>query len=134
MSQIKNFIHDHNITTNDELKKHLTRINKLSSNDKNLDFNDNSTISEVLEKDVLDKFTNYEDNVSITTDFLIRNYVSDTNIGYLPNTTSLISFASSYINRTEKWALFASRYNPTYSELIIGSGPFQINNYYYWYT
>ena len=25
----------------------------------------------------------------------------------------------------------ASRYNPTYSELIIGSGPFQINNYYY---
>ena len=57
--------------------------------------------------------------------------MSDTNIGYLPNTTSLISFASSYINRTEKWALFASRYNPTYSELIIGSGPFQINNYYY---
>ena len=81
-------------------------------------------------KDIL-KFTNYEDNVSITTDFLIRKYVSDTNIGYLPNTTSLISFASSYINRTEKWALFASRYNPTYSELIIGSGPFQINNYYY---
>ena len=81
-------------------------------------------------KDIL-KFTNYEDNVSITTDFLIRKYVSDTNIGYLPNTTSLISFVSSYINRTEKWALFASRYNPTYSELIIGSGPFQINNYYY---
>ena len=27
--------------------------------------------------------------------------------------------------------MFASRYNPTYSELIIGSGPFQINNYYY---
>ena len=81
-------------------------------------------------KDIL-KFTNYEDNVSITTDFLIRKYVSDSNIGYLPNTTSLISFASSYINRTEKWALFASRYNPTYSELIIGSGPFQINNYYY---
>tara|TARA_B100001778_G_scaffold332671_1_gene339474 strand:- start:1957 stop:3957 length:2001 start_codon:yes stop_codon:yes gene_type:complete len=81
-------------------------------------------------KDIL-KFTNYEDNVSITTDFLIRKYVSDSNIGYLPNPTSLISFASSYINRTEKWALFISRYNPTYSELIIGSGPFQINNYYY---
>ena len=37
MSQIKNFIHVHNITTNDELKQHLTRINKFKSNDKNLD-------------------------------------------------------------------------------------------------
>ena len=39
MSYIKQFCHNHNITTNDELKKHLTRINKLSSNDKNLDIN-----------------------------------------------------------------------------------------------
>ena len=37
MSLIKQFIHDHNITTNDELKQHLTRLNKISSNDKNLD-------------------------------------------------------------------------------------------------
>ncbi|BAQ92322.1 hypothetical protein [uncultured Mediterranean phage uvMED] len=37
MSLIKQFIHDHNITTNKEFKQHLTRINKLSSNDKNLD-------------------------------------------------------------------------------------------------
>ena len=36
MSQIKKFIHDHNITNNDDFK-HLTVINKLSSNDKNLD-------------------------------------------------------------------------------------------------
>ncbi len=35
MSNIKTFIHDHSITTHDEFKKHLTRINKLSSNDKN---------------------------------------------------------------------------------------------------
>jgi len=37
MSLIKQFIYDHNITTNDEFKNHLTRLNKLSSNDKNLD-------------------------------------------------------------------------------------------------
>ena len=37
VGEIKNFIHDHSITTNNQLKKHLTRINKLSSNDKNLD-------------------------------------------------------------------------------------------------
>jgi hypothetical protein len=37
MSLIKQFIHDHNITTNDELKNHLTRINKSKLNNKNLD-------------------------------------------------------------------------------------------------
>ena len=36
MSFIKNLIHDHEISNNDQFKKHLTKINKLSSNDKNL--------------------------------------------------------------------------------------------------
>ena len=37
MSYIKQFIHDHGIHDDKQLKKHLTRIDKLSSNDKNLD-------------------------------------------------------------------------------------------------
>ena len=37
MSYIKQFIHDHDIHDDKQLKKHLTRIDKLSSNDKNLD-------------------------------------------------------------------------------------------------
>ena len=37
MSYIKQFIHDHDIHDDKQLKKHLTRLNKLSSNDKNLD-------------------------------------------------------------------------------------------------
>ena len=37
MSYIKQFCHNHNITTNDDLKKHLTRLNKFESSDKNLD-------------------------------------------------------------------------------------------------
>ena len=36
MSYIKQFCHNHNITTNDELKKHLTRLNKFKSSDENL--------------------------------------------------------------------------------------------------
>ena len=36
MSFIKNFIHDHEISNNDQFKEHLTRINKLSSDNKNL--------------------------------------------------------------------------------------------------
>jgi len=36
MSFIKKLIHDHEISNNDQFKKHLTKINKLSSDDKNL--------------------------------------------------------------------------------------------------
>ena len=37
MSLIKKFVHDNEITTKEEFQQHLTRIDKLSSNDKNLD-------------------------------------------------------------------------------------------------
>ena len=37
MSYIKQFIHDHDIHSDKQLKKHLTRLNKFESNDKNLD-------------------------------------------------------------------------------------------------
>jgi len=37
MSFIKQFIHDHDIHDDNQLKKHLTRLNKFESNDKNLD-------------------------------------------------------------------------------------------------
>jgi hypothetical protein len=37
MSLIKKFLHDNEITTKEEFKQHLTRINKFKSNDKNLD-------------------------------------------------------------------------------------------------
>jgi hypothetical protein len=36
MSYIKQFIHDHNIHDDKQLKEHLTRLNKFESNDKNL--------------------------------------------------------------------------------------------------
>ena len=37
MSYIKQFIHEHDIHDDKQLKKHLTKINKFKSNDKNLD-------------------------------------------------------------------------------------------------
>ena len=37
MSLIKKFLHDNEITTNQEFQQHLTRLNKLKSNNKNLD-------------------------------------------------------------------------------------------------
>ena len=37
MSFIKQFIHDHEISNNDQFKKHLSRINKSKLDNKNLD-------------------------------------------------------------------------------------------------
>ena len=37
MSYIKQFIHDHDINSDKQLKEHLSRINNLKSSDKNLD-------------------------------------------------------------------------------------------------
>jgi hypothetical protein len=37
MSYIKQLIHDHNITTNNELKEYLEPLNKSKLNNKNLD-------------------------------------------------------------------------------------------------
>ena len=37
MSYIKQLIHDHDIHDDKQLKKHLTRLNKFESSDKNLD-------------------------------------------------------------------------------------------------
>ena len=37
MSLIKKFVHDNEITNNEEFKQHLTRLNKFESSDKNLD-------------------------------------------------------------------------------------------------
>ena len=37
MSYIKQFIHDHDIHNDNQLKEHLTKLNKFESSDKNLD-------------------------------------------------------------------------------------------------
>tara|TARA_B100000902_G_C27315829_1_gene921238 strand:- start:907 stop:2949 length:2043 start_codon:yes stop_codon:yes gene_type:complete len=80
------------------------------------------------------KLDTYEEKTSSTTKFLIDNYIStrsDRNINYLPNFTSLLSISSSLINRTEKWSFFVAKYSPSQTELLFGSGPFQLNNYYF---
>ena len=72
----------------------------------------------------------YEVVLSKSTRFLLENYISDRNISYLPNITSVVSVGSSLINRTDKWGLFVSRYNPNDIEFLFGSGPMQFNKFY----
>lgn len=46
------------------------------------------------------------------------------------STIKLISAGSFLLNRGELWGLFASRYNPTYFELLLGSGPLNFGQLY----
>lgn len=40
------------------------------------------------------------------------------------------SFISFLINRSELWGIFFARYNPSFSELVFGTGPFVLSNHY----
>ena len=43
---------------------------------------------------------------------------------------SFFGFVSYLLNRSEMWGLFIARYNPTFSELLIGSGPLNFGQLY----
>jgi hypothetical protein len=53
----------------------------------------------------------------------------ENNDGY-PIILTLIGQLGFLINRSEIWAIFLSRYNPTLSEFLIGTGPLQFGNHY----
>ena len=42
----------------------------------------------------------------------------------------LFSTIGYFLNRSEMWGLFFTRYNPTYTELLIGSGPLNFGQLY----
>jgi hypothetical protein len=52
----------------------------------------------------------------------------------ISNVTSLvfgfISFLGYVLNRSEMWGLFIARYNPTFNELLFGSGPLNFGQLY----
>ena len=43
---------------------------------------------------------------------------------------SIFSVAAFFLNRSEMWGLFFSRYNPTFMELLVGSGPLNFGQLY----
>tara|TARA_A100001035_G_C27783132_1_gene502838 strand:+ start:172 stop:732 length:561 start_codon:yes stop_codon:yes gene_type:complete len=46
------------------------------------------------------------------------------------NIFGLFSTLGFFLNRSEMWGLFFARYNPTYTELLIGSGPLNFGQLY----
>ena len=61
---------------------------------------------------------------------MLEIYTDGGDIKYIPNPISVISAVSVPINRSEKWGIFISKYNPTLSNLLFGYGPNQLSEYY----
>ena len=71
------------------------------------------------------------ENASSTYRFLVNLLTVNFNIPLVPNIVALISMISLIINRTEMWGIFIAKFNPSFVEVIIGSGPLQLNKYLY---
>ena len=63
--------------------------------------------------------------------FLVESFVGKFNIPLIPNFVAIISAISLIINRTEMWGIFIAKYNPNFTEAMLGTGPFQLNKYFY---
>jgi len=70
-------------------------------------------------------------NLSSTLRNFIEIYNSEGDIKNIPNPVTVISAISVPINRSEKWGIFISKYNPTLPDLLFGYGPQQLFQYYY---
>ena len=58
---------------------------------------------------------------------LNNSYENKTLFSYI---FSFLSFISFYLNRSELWGIFFSRYNPNFVEYLFGSGPFNFGQMY----
>tara|TARA_B000000557_G_scaffold255296_1_gene246312 strand:+ start:831 stop:2768 length:1938 start_codon:yes stop_codon:yes gene_type:complete len=55
---------------------------------------------------------------------------SQQNGSLFQNVFGLFSTIGFFLNRSEMWGLFFTRYNPTYAELLVGSGPLSFGQLY----
>jgi len=59
--------------------------------------------------------------------WLNTNYGSG---GFLSGIFGFFSFMGYFLNRSQRWGIFFARYNPTYMESILGSGPLSLGQVY----
>lgn len=71
-----------------------------------------------------------DENISTSLNYLVSQYHFSKRNG-VPNITTVISSVASPINRSEKWGVFFGKYNPSFSTLLIGTGPNNIVDYYF---
>ena len=78
----------------------------------------------ILTQANLYKIEEFENSALI---LLNNSYENKTFLSYI---FSFISFFSFYLNRSELWGIFFSRYNPNFIELLLGSGPYNFGQMY----
>ncbi len=71
-----------------------------------------------------------EVNFSSSLRYLLNSYTFGNRVQNIPSILSSISAASYFINRSEKWGIFVSKYNPDIPELMFGYGPNQFSEYF----
>ena len=69
----------------------------------------------------------YEGINSSFSRWLNTNYGSG---GFLSGLFGIFSFIGYFLNRSQRWGIFFARYNPTYLESILGSGPLSLGQVY----
>ena len=69
----------------------------------------------------------YEGINSSFSRWLNTNYGSQ---GFLSSLFGIFSFIGYFLNRSQRWGIFFARYNPTYMESILGSGPLSLGQVY----
>ena len=97
-----------------------------------LDRNLNVTRFFIDEKDLGTIFL-YPENQKKTSrslNFLIDVYTPSIDIPLLPNPVAGVSTFSYVINRSEKWGIFFSKYDPSVQQFIFGYGPLQFVDYF----
>ncbi len=73
------------------------------------------------------KYYQYDTVVSSFLNWIYKGFEEGGLLTYLFGLFSVISY---FLNRSEIWGIFAARYNPTFSELMMGTGPFNFGQLY----
>lgn len=60
----------------------------------------------------------------------IESFLANSNVNIFKYFVSFMSAISFILNRSERWGLFFARYNPTFLEFLIGSGPLNFGQLY----
>lgn len=90
----------------------------------NLTYSINSSSQKIMNDAIL---YGLDYNYSSTVEYLLD--LQNNNLSF-PAILMFLGQVSFLINRSEIWAIFMARYNPTTSEFLIGTGPQQLSNLY----
>ena len=97
-----------------------------------IDFSKNEVGDTAVEKSnfaVFLQIPKEERNFSTSLNYLLEKY-NKSGSNNIPNIISLVSILSVIINRSEKWGIFISKYNPDIGEFLFGYGPQQLSTYH----